>query len=331
MTLLQQFILPRLLQWVIVIIVGVTVTFLIPRLSPVNPVQDAIARLTQFAMLEPEAVLALRTQLEANFGLEGTIIEQYIRFWANLLNGDLGPSFGAFPRSVNDIIGTALPYTAALLTFTTILGWIIGIIIGTLAAYYPGRATNIVSGVLVVIYPIPYFIIAFIFLMALTYYIPFFPLIGVFRGEPGFNAEFIGSYLHSTFLPAITLLISGLSFRFIMARALGTAELSSDHVQYATMAGLPDRRLMTSYVARNTMLPQVTDLGLGMGAIFSGALITEAVFGYPGLGDVLVQGIYQADYNVVMGVVILSIVGIATASLIVDLCYPLLDPRVRYR
>lgn len=331
MTLLQQFILPRLLQWFIVIIVGVTLTFLIPRLSPVNPIQDALARLTSFAALEPEAVLLLRQQLEANFGLEGTILEQYVRFWENLLQGDLGPSFGAFPRSVNDIIGTALPYTVVLLTFTTIVGWIIGLIIGTLAGYYPGRATNIVSAVLVVIYPIPYFIIAFIFLMAFTYYIPFFPLIGVFRGEPGFNAEFITSYLHSTFLPAVTLLISGLSFRFIMARALTTAELSSDHVQYATMAGLPDRRLMYSYLARNTMLPQVTDLGLSMGAIFSGALITEAVFGYPGLGDVLVQAIYQADYNVVMGVVILSIVGISTASLIVDLSYPLLDPRVRYR
>ncbi len=331
MTLLQQFILPRLLQWVIVIIVGITVTFLIPRLSPVNPIQQALIRLTQFQALEPEAVLHLKEQLLANFGLDGTIFEQYFRFWANLLKGDLGPSFGAFPTRVNDMIGRALPYTVALLTFTTIMSWIIGIIIGTLAAYYPGRLTNFVSGVLVVLYPIPYFIIAFIFLMALTYYIPFFPLIGVFRGEPGFNAEFITSYLHSTFLPAVTLLITGLSFRFILARALGTAELSSDHVQYATMAGLPDRRIMTSYVARNTMLPQVTDLGLSMGSIFSGTLITEAVFGYPGLGDLLLQAIYQADYNIVMGITILSIVGIATASLIVDLSYPLVDPRVRYR
>ena len=330
MTLLQQFILPRLLQWVIVIVVGITITFLIPRLSPVNPIQQALARLTQFAALEPEAVLQLREQLMANYGLEGSVIEQYFRFWGNLLGGDLGPSFGAFPQRVNDMIGRALPYTVALLTFTTIMGWIIGIIVGTLAAYYPGRLTNLVAGVMIVVYPVPYFIIAFIFLMAFTYYIPFFPLIGVFRGEP-FEAEFIATYLHSTFLPAVTLLITGLSFRFIMARALGTAELSSDHVQYATMAGLPDNRLMYSYVARNTMLPQVTDLGLSMGSIFSGTLITEAVFGYPGLGDLLLQAIYQADYNVVMGITLLSIVGIATASLIVDLSYPLVDPRVRYR
>ncbi len=331
MTLLQQFILPRLLQWFIVLIVGITLTFLIPRLSPVNPVQDALGRILQNQALAPADVVQMRDQLTANYGLDGSLIDQYIRFWTNLLDGDLGPSFGAYPTRVNDMIGRALPYTVALLTFTTALGWIIGIIVGTLAAYYPGRVTNFVSGVLVVIYPVPYFIIAFIFLMALTYYIPYFPLIGVFRGEPGFNSEFITSYLHSTFLPAVTLLVSGLSFRFIMARALGTAELSSDHVQYATMAGLPDRRLMYSYVARNTMLPQITDLGLSMGTIFSGALITEAVFSYPGLGTLLLQGIYQADYNVVMGITILSIIAIATASLIVDLCYPLLDPRVRYR
>ena len=138
MTLLQQFILPRLLQWVIVIVVGITITFLIPRLSPVNPIQQALGRLTQFATLEPEAVLQLREQLMANYGLEGSVFEQYVRFWGNLLGGDLGPSFGAFPQRVNDMIGRALPYTVALLTFTTILGWIIGIIVGTLAAYYPG-------------------------------------------------------------------------------------------------------------------------------------------------------------------------------------------------
>ena len=116
-----------------------------------------------------------------------------------------------------------------------------------------------------------------------------------------------------------------------MARALASTEVNSDYVQYAEMAALPKPKILRSYVIRNTMLPQVTDLGLSLGLIFSGALITEVVFGYPGLGYTLYNGIISADYNLIMGITLLSIVGIATASLLVDLTYPLLDPRIRYR
>jgi peptide/nickel transport system permease protein len=97
------------------------------------------------------------------------------------------------------------------------------------------------------------------------------------------------------------------------------------------LAALPRRKILVSYIIRNTLLPQVTDLGLSLGAIFEGALITEVVFNYPGLGYTLYSGIISSDYNLIMGVTLFSIVGIATASLLVDLSYPLFDPRVRYR
>ena len=121
------------------------------------------------------------------------------------------------------------------------------------------------------------------------------------------------------------------AFRFIMSKALSSTETSSDYVEYAEMAALPERKIVFYYVIRNTMLPQVTDLGLSLGAIFEGALITEVVFGYPGVGYALYNAINSADYNVIMGITLLSIVGIATASLLVDLSYPLFDPRVRFR
>ena len=116
-----------------------------------------------------------------------------------------------------------------------------------------------------------------------------------------------------------------------MAKALASTEVSSDYIQYAELAALPKRKILRSYLIRNTMLPQVTDLGLSLGLVFSGALITEVVFSYPGLGYTLYTGIIAADYNLIMGITLLSIVGIATASLLVDLTYPLLDPRIRYR
>lgn len=332
MTLFKEFILPRLVQWAIVIFVGVTLTFLIPRISPINPIDQALGRLTSFQTLNPESTIALRESLQDLYGLEGSILEQYLSFWKRIIRGDLGPSFGAFPMTVNEIIGNAIWWTVGLLGVTSLLGWVIGILLGSLSGYYSNRWwSRVLEMSQVLIYPVPYFIIAFILLMAFTFYIPYFPLVASVRGTPGLNWRFLSSMVYSSFLPAISIIIGSSAFRFIMAKALTRTEISSDYVQYAEMAGLPDRKIMFSYVTRNTMLPQVTDLGLSLGSIFSGALITEVVFGYPGLGSVLVNAINSGDYNVIMGVTLLSIVGIATASLLIDLSYPFLDPRVRYK
>jgi peptide/nickel transport system permease protein len=173
--------------------------------------------------------------------------------------------------------------------------------------------------------------VAFVLLMAFTFYLPIFPLVGGAKGTPSLTWEYISSVLYHSFLPAVSIIIGALAFRFIMAKTLASSELSSDYVQYSEMAGLPKRKILFFYVIRNTMLPQITDLGLSLGSIFEGALITEVVFGYPGVGSVLYNSIISADYNVIMGITLLSIVGIATASLIVDLSYPLFDPRVRLR
>jgi peptide/nickel transport system permease protein len=183
----------------------------------------------------------------------------------------------------------------------------------------------------VTVYPVPYYILAFILLMLFTYYFPIFPLVGGARGTPGFTWTYISTILQHGFLPAISIIIGAMAFRFIMSKALAGTEKSSDYVQYAEMAALPKRKILFAYLIRNTMLPQVTDLGLSLGAIFEGALIAEVVFSYPGIGSALYNGIISADYNLIMGITLLSIVGIATASLLVDLIYPLIDPRVRYR
>lgn len=332
MALLQEFILPRVVQWVFVIFVGVTATFFIPRLSPINPVDQAVSRLTAYQTLNPEAVLELREALEDLYGLEGSLFDQYLAFWGRIIQGDLGPSFGAFPRSVNDIISTSIWWTIGLLATATLIAWVLGIILGSLASYYP-RAwwSQILDKSLITVYPVPYYIVAFIMLMLFTYYIPAFPLVGGARGEPGLNWDYLVSILYYGFLPATSIVIGATAFRFIMAKALASIELASDYVEYAKMAGVPSRKVLFSYVTRNTMLPQITDLGLSLGTIFSGALITEVVFGYPGLGTTLYNGILASDYNVIMGVTLLSIVGIATASLLIDLSYPLFDPRIRYR
>jgi peptide/nickel transport system permease protein len=331
-TLLKEFVLPRLAQWVIVVFVGVTITFLIPRLSPINPINQAMSRLTAFQTLNPEAVLELRQTLEDLYGLQGTVFDQYLAFWQRVIRGDLGPSFGAFPMSANEIIGRSIGWTVGLLGTSVIISWVLGIILGSLSGYYRDSWwSQVLEKSVIVIYPVPYYILAFVLLMAFTFYWPIFPLIGSVSGRPSLSWEYISNLIYHSFLPAVSIIIGATAFRFIMAKALSTTEASSDYVQYAELAAVPKRKILLHYVTRNTMLPQVTDLGLSLGTIFSGALITEVVFGYPGLGSTLYNAINAADYNVIMGVTLLSIVGIATASLLVDLSYPLFDPRVRYR
>lgn len=332
MTLLRQYILPRILQWIFVIFVGVSITFLIPRMSPVNPVENMIGRLTSFQSMDPEASNMMRETLTDLYGLDGSIFDQYVNFWSRLLRGDLGPSFQNFPRPVNEIIGDGIWWTVGLLSIATLISWILGLILGSLAGYFPNALwAQVLEKTVITIYPIPYYIVAFVLLMMFTFYIPLFPLVGGARGEPAFTWEYISSILYFGFLPALSIVLGATAFRFIMAKALASTEITSDYVEYAELAAVPKRKILLFYIIRNTMLPQVTDLALSLGTIFGGALITEIVFGYPGVGFVLFNAINSADYNIIMGITLLSIVGIATASLLVDLVYPLLDPRVRLR
>lgn len=331
MKLLRSFILPRIVQYFVVIFIGITLTFLIPRLSPINPVDNALGRLTAFQTMSPEATVALRESLMDLYGLDGNLFEQYIGFWKRVLVFDLGPSFTVFPTPVTKLISNSIGWTVGLLSLSIVLAWVIGLILGTLAGFFPNAWwARTLENTLIVIYPIPYYIVAFVLLMAFTYYLPIFPLVGGSKGAPGFTWSYISSLLYYGFMPALSLVIGGVAFRFIISKALTSTERSSDYVRFAEMAALPKHKLLFSYLIRNTLLPQVTDLGLSLGLIFEGALITEAVYGYPGLGTLLLGAINSADYNIIMGITLLSIVGIATASLLVDLSYPLIDPRVRY-
>ncbi len=315
MTLLKEFILPRLAQWLVVIFVGTTITFVIPRLSPINPVDQAMARISSFQNVEPETVVALRNSFEELYGLKGSVFEQYLNFWKRVVRGDLGPSFFAFPEPVTELIGTSIAWTVGLLATSTILAWLLGLFLGSLAGFFPHRWwSRLLDTSVIVVYPIPYYILAFVLLLLFTYYLPIFPLVGGGQGLPRLTLDYILSVLHHGFLPAVSIIIGAAAFRFIVSRALASTERSSDYVQYAEMAALPKRKILFSYVIRNTMLPQVTDLGLSLGAIFEGALITEVVFGYPGLGYTLYNAVNSSDYNLIMGITMLSIVGIATAS-----------------
>jgi len=137
MTLLKEYILPRILQWFVVIFVGVTITFLIPRLSPVNPVDQAIARLSGFQAMDPNAALMMRESLEDLYGVKGSLFDQYVAYWSRVVQGDLGPSFMAFPTRVSKIIGTSIGWTIGLLITSLLISWLLGIILGSISGISP--------------------------------------------------------------------------------------------------------------------------------------------------------------------------------------------------
>ena len=288
--------------------------------------------MTAFQSMDPEAFKTMRETTLALYGLDKTLLEQYVAYWQRLMVGDLGPSFGNFPRPVTEIIATALPWTIGLLVTTTIISWTSGVLLGSLAGYFHDRRwAQVFERVVVVVYPVPYLIIAFILILIFVAELKWFPLMGGSRGDAALTWEYISTLLYFGFMPALSVVIGATAFRFIMAKSLTATEIASDYVQYAELAAVPKRKIILFYVARNTMLPQVTDLALSLGLIFEGALITEVLFTYPGIGFVLYNAIYNGDYNVIMGITLLSIIGVATAALLIDLLYPLFDPRVRLR
>jgi peptide/nickel transport system permease protein len=332
MDFLKSYIVPRLMQWFVVIVIGITLAFIIPRLLPGDPVEQTLARVTSNTSVDPRAIESFRNALQDMYGLQGSPVEQYFRFWGRLLRGDLGPSLGAFPTPVTTIIRNGLPWTVGLLISSIIISWILGMVLGTLAGYFPNKLwSQVLDKVLITIYPVPYFIVALTLVIIFTYYLPIFPMVGGASGRAGFTWPYIRSILSHAFLPALSLVLGGTAFRYLIAKAMSSTIISSDYVNYAELAGLPRRKIIFGYVMRNSLLPQVTDLALSLGALFEGALITEVVFSYPGIGFQLYTAILQSDFNLIMGVTLFSIVGIATAVLLVDLMYPLLDPRVRYQ
>jgi peptide/nickel transport system permease protein len=253
-------------------------------------------------------------------------------FWKRVLLGDFGPSLSAFPTPVSVIMARALPWTAGLLFFSTVLAWIIGNALGGLAGYYRTNRTLRLAGVVAMgIHPVPYYIVAFVILILFGYVWPVLPITGGYeRNLPiAFNLRFAASVLTHSILPLASLVLVGIGGWFMGMRSLVSNIVTEDYVVYAELGGVRPRRILAGYVMRNAIVPQVTGLAMSLGAIFNGAIITEAVFGYPGIGTLLVDAVHAGDYSLVLGITSVSILAVSVAVLAIDLLYPLLDPRVK--
>ena len=328
----RQFLLSRVFSWAITILIGVTFIFFIPRMFPSDPVENMIGQITARAgQMDPVELELLRKNLRTQFGLDGSLIQQYFDFlWRGLLHFDFSPSLGSFPTPVNDIIGRNLPYTMVLSLSGTIVAWIFGNAIGLLAGFRKNaRSSKILESIAICIYPIPYFIVALVFQIVFAFVLGWFPLQSNIVTNQGFGA-FISSYTRGSFLPFMGLLLVGMGWQIISMKSLASTTAEEDFVLFARYRGLSEKTIGISYVLRNSILTQITALAMSLGGAFSGSIMTEIIFTYPGVGQLIQGAILGSDYNMILGCITISIVAVSTATLIVDLIYQFIDPRIRY-
>ena len=299
---------------------------------PSDPVDNMIAQMqSRSGNMDPAEMEALRSQLRVQFGLEGSLLQQYGSFlWNGLFHFDFGPSLMSYPEPVTSIIGRNLPYTLGLSLTSTLLGWVIGNFIGLLAGFRKNaRSSKIMESIAICIYPIPYFLIALILQIFFAYVLGWFPISTTLLTRGTFW-QWLGSLLHASILPALSLLLVGTGWQIISMKSLALTTSEEDFVSFARYRGVSEGRIGMSYVFRNCILTQITALAMSLGGVFGGSIMTEIIFGYPGVGTLIQNAILQSDYNMILGCITISIVAISTATLIVDLVYPFIDPRIRY-
>lgn len=329
-----SYIAKRLGLYIAVLFIGLTITFMLPRLMPINPVDGYIGQLQSRAngTLTSEAIAEMRTNLEELYGLKGNIFSQYVSYLKRVvIDFDFGPSFTYYPQEVSAMILNALPWTLGLLLTATVIAWLLGNMVGLVAGYFhKHRAASLLEFVGILLYPIPYYILAVTVLLLLAYIFPIFPLSATFPvGQ--MTPEKIGMILYNSLLPGITLVLAGFGWNILSMKALAVATTEEPYATYARLKGASNWTRMTRYVFRNALLPQVTALALSLGMIFNGALLTEMIFSYPGIGLVMRSAATSGDYNVLYGAITISIIAVATAGLVIDLIYPLIDPRIRHK
>lgn len=326
------YVLRRLGMWFLTILIGSTLIFMIPRLAPGDPVAAMLGRMTaQSGFVENSAQII--EAWRARFGLDQPLYIQYFRFLWNSIRFDLGYSLASFPSRVDEMVFNALPWTIMLLSIAAVLSFIVGNTIGALMAWdrTPGILKTLLPTTLIFT-SIPFFMLGILLIYVFAFGLRWLPPSGAYgRGlTQGFNLPFMGSVAYHAILPALAIVITSMGLWAIGMRGMMITTAGEDYMILAEAKGLQPSRVFWMYGVRNSILPQVTALALTMGAIVGGSLLVEYIFAYPGVGYLLYQGIVNADYTLIQGIVFILIFVTATFVLVLDLIYPLIDPRITY-
>ena len=323
----MRFLLRRALFYLITAWAAITINFMLPRFLPGDPVQAMIARFQ--GRLSTDAIASLYVL----FGLDTktSMFDQYITYWGNLFKGDLGLSFTYFPTPVSEVIAQSIPWTLALMGVTTIISFVLGTMIGVYAGWKRGSWIDALLPITTFFSAIPYFWLGLIAISVFAVGWGAFPAAGGYEPGlvPSFDWEFISSALYYSVLPALTVLISSIAGWILGMRNMMVTVSSEDYVTVAHAKGLPERRVMLGYAARNAVLPSISGFALSLGFIVGGTLLVEMVFSYPGIGYVLFTGVNAKDYPLMQGIFLIITMAVLVANLLADVVYLMLDPRTR--
>lgn len=314
----------------------VTFTFFIIRLMPGNPIDIYINNLIISYGLSYEEAKNMALAL-FSIDLEKPLPLQYVEYMANLLRGDLGKSIVSIGTPVSKIIAEFLPWTVFTVATALLISFTLGILLGMFAAYRRGSAfDSIITTLFSVLSSIPNFIIGILFIVFLGVYwrvVPFDMLRGAYSPymKPGFTLEFIVDVLRHAAFPILTYVVTTMGSWTLLMRSSTITVLGEDFVLVAKARGLPERRIVTSYVGRNAILPLFTNLTISIGFVFGGSVLIESVYVYRGIGLRLVEAITTRDYPVMQGIFLVMTVAVVLANYIADILYGVLDPRIRVR
>ena len=314
---------------------GITLIFFLPRLAPGrDPVRERLGMMAAMGGMNAENVERLAQAYEAKFGLDLPLWQQYLNYMSDIARFNLGYSLAKFPTRVIDIIGPALPWTISLLTVATVMAFLLGSLLGGLIAW--DGAPPILRFLLPPLFTfsaIPYYLLGLILIYLFAFKLKWFPLTGGSQilTMPSVSFSYLLELIYHSILPALSIVLASIGFWALSMRGMMITVEGEDYVTLAEAKGLPSGRVFLWYAMRNALLPQTTALALSLGTILSGSLLVEIMFGYPGIGSALFIAITGFDYFVIYGIVFMIVVTIALATLILDLIYPLLDPRIRYQ
>lgn len=319
----------RLAFYLVTAWIAVTLNFAIPRFMPGNAVDSVLARLQSNGPITPRAIHALEVQ----FGLHANqpIIEQYFGYLSSIIHGNFGTSLFYYPSSVSSVIAESLPWTLVLVGISTVIAFALGTGLGVAAGWRRGSWLDslVPSGTL--LSAMPYFWVGLILvsLFATTWRVlPYSG--GATAGlSPSLSGTFLGSAAYHAILPATTIVIAAFGGWLLSMRNMVVSILAEDYILLAEAKGLPSRRVVSAYVTKNAILPNISGFALSLGFVVGGSIVTEVVFNYPGIGNILYQAVSGRDYPLMQAIFLIITLVVLLANLAADVAYVILDPRTR--
>jgi peptide/nickel transport system permease protein len=323
----------RLLFLVLVIWAASTITFFVPRLSSKNPVRERFNQLAMSGGFNPVDLEVIIASYNTKFGLDKPLLQQYWDYISSVARLDLGVSANKYPRTVMQLIMDSLPWSIGLLFICTILSFIIGNLLGAVAAWPRSPYwLRMIATPFILLMGVPPVIMGVLLLFFVAFRLKFLPLGNAYSTGmiPDWSSPaFIWDVLKHQFLPGLALILGTVGGWVLSMRGMGVTIQGEDYVLFAEHKGLGGFAIFKDYYLRNALLPQVTGLALALSTMVVSAIVVESIFGLPGLGRVLSQAIQSNDFLVIYGVVLFITIAVATLMVLVELFYPLLDPRIR--